>query len=87
MTEATLRAVSQLHQHADNVVAELEEALELAKAGKIRSVALVYEQIDGTMGHSAAFGAFADRNATVGRLHVCAQHITLNELLEWKPSR
>jgi hypothetical protein len=37
------------------------------------------------MGHGVAFGDHANRNSLVGRLHVAAQHITLCELLEWRP--
>jgi len=83
---AKLAAVKDIDYHTANVVGELEDLLRRAKAGEIKSVAMVYEYLDGRMGHTAAFGDFSDRNATVGRLHVLAQHITLNELLEWSPT-
>ena len=86
MSDAKLSVVRVLDFHTQGVVRQLEEALELAKAGKIKSVAMVYEYTDGTMGHAAAFGDFASRDSAVGRLHVLATHITLNELLEWKPA-
>lgn len=83
---AELRAVSDIDYHTTQVVEALEEALRMAKAGEIKSCAMVYEYLDGRMGHTASFGDFSNRNATVGRLHVLAAHITLNELLEWKPN-
>lgn len=81
-----LAAVRAIDFHTQGVVAALEEALEDARAGKIKSVAIVYEYLDGRMGHNAAFATGANRNAAVGRLHALATHITMNELLEWKPN-
>lgn len=85
MSEPKLSAVAKLDYHTADVVAQLEQALEDAKTGKIKSIAMVYEYLDGAMGHTAAFGDYANRNATVGRLQVLAAHITLNELLKWTP--
>lgn len=71
--------------NAEGVIDLLERLLADARAGKVRAVGVAWEGQDGNSTHEAAFGKFADRAAMVGRLHVLAQHITLNELLVWRP--
>jgi hypothetical protein len=86
MAEPTRPApVALLTYRSDDAVRILEELLEKAKTGEVRAVAVAYEYADGATGHQAAFGKFANRTLMVGKLQVMAQHIVLNECLEWKP--
>lgn len=80
-----LASVAALDFRSDNVVELLDGLLAKAKAGEIRAVAVAYEYTDGTGGWSGAFGPWSHRLAMIGRLHVLAQQITLNDVLEWKP--
>jgi hypothetical protein len=89
MTEpARLAEVTPLASVAsENVVKTLEGLLEKAKAGELRAVGVAFEYSDGTGGWSSAFGSWSNRMSMIGRLSVLAQHITLNEVLEWKPDQ
>lgn len=88
MSEAPkLSAVAPLDFTSASVVEQLEDMLAKAKAGQIRAVAAVYEYTDGTGGWAAAFGSWSHRVAMIGRLHVLAQQIVLNEVLEFKPGQ
>lgn len=80
-----LSAVAPLSYRDDEAIRILEEALAKAKTGEIKAVAIAYEYADGTSGHQIAFGKFASRLVMIGRLHAMAQHVVLNEVLEWVP--
>lgn len=82
----SLKDVSVICAAQPNVVETLEKYLEQAKAGKVRSVAVAVEYHDGVTNHEAAFGDYGNRAAIVGRLQVMANHVILNELLEWRPA-
>lgn len=84
MADPVLAQVTPLDFATGGVIEMLEEMLAKAKAGQIRAVAMAYEYSDGDVGHSAQFGHFANRSAVVGRLHVCAQHIIMSDILEWQ---
>ncbi len=64
----------------------LERLLEQARAGEILSLACAYEMPAGLSGHEAAFGPWANRPLLVGKLHVLATHVVMNECLEWSPA-
>ena len=89
MTDTTapkLKAVAQLEaKPSENVIKLLEALLAKAKAGELRAIAAAYEYVDGATGHECAFGAYSNRVTMVGRLQVAAQHIILNEVLEYYP--
>jgi hypothetical protein len=68
------------------VIAELESLLKRARKGEILAIGVAYEMPGGYSGHSATFGAWANRPLMVGKLQVLATHIILNECLEWKPT-
>lgn len=86
MPAPNLTNVSQIPATSASVVELLERLLAKAKAGEIRVVAAAWEYPNGGMGHEAAFSEWASRTNMIGKLHVMATHITLNECLEWKPT-
>lgn len=79
-------AVSPLSFINSDVVSLLKRLLKQAEKGEIHSVAVAWEMPAGWAGHEAAFGKFSNRTLLVGKLHVLAQHIVLEECLEWKPA-
>lgn len=83
MTEPA--AVPDIGGPQPNVIASLEKLLAMAKTGELTSVACAYEMRGGYSGHECAFGSWGNRPLTVGKLHVLATHIILNECLEWRP--
>lgn len=79
-------AIRQLSFRNSDAVALLRRLLEQAEKGEIHSVAVAWEMPAGWAGHEAAFGKFSNRTLMVGKLHVLAQHIVLEECLEWRPT-
>lgn len=81
----SLKAVPSVRGPDADVVAKLEELLEQARSGEIVAFACAYELLAGYSGHTAVFGPYSSRTLIVGKLHVLATHITMNECLEWSP--
>lgn len=86
MAEPKLAEVPQLKAPETNVIETLEKLLERARSGELVAVAVAYEMRGGYSGHEASFGAWANRPLMVGKLHVLATHIVMNDCLEWKPN-
>lgn len=82
---STPAAVADLSYRNPDVVELLQRLLVKAESGEIRSLAAVWEESAGWAHHEAAFGKWSNRTLVVGRLHVLAQHVILNECLEWQP--
>ena len=67
------------------MIALVKRLLEQAEQGQLRAVAIAGEDSASYPHHEAAFGKLTNRTMMVGSLHVLANHIVLNECLEWKP--
>jgi hypothetical protein len=81
-----LAPVVTLHHADEAVVRFLEDLLEKARSGEIRSVAAAWEHKDGDTNDGACFGNMTGRYNIIGRLQVLATQIALNDCLQWKPS-